>query len=114
EYQGQKCSAASRVYVPDSLWPRLRERLVDEVPTIAVGDVTDPDTYIGAVIDGPAFGRHREAIERARQDPSCEVIVGGETDDESGWFVKPTVIHTDDPNSRFLQEEIFGPIVTVF
>jgi len=112
EYQGQKCSAASRVFVPESLWAGLRDRLADEVAQIPMGDVTDFSNFMGAVIDARAFAKHREAIEQARAE--AEVVVGGGTDDSEGWFVEPTVVRTGDPDFRLLSEELFGPIVTVF
>ena len=96
EYQGQKCSAASRVYAPANLWPELRERLVEEVGTIKMGDVSDFSNFMGAVIDAKSFARQREAIEHARANDS-EVIAGGGTDDTNGYFVEPTVIQTKDP-----------------
>jgi 1-pyrroline-5-carboxylate dehydrogenase len=113
EYQGQKCSAASRVYAPQSLWEPMRERLADEVRTIRMGDVTDFTNFMGAVIDSASFAKQREAIEHARAQGD-EVLAGGGTDDSEGWFVEPTVIKTDDPSSRLLREEFFGPIVTAF
>jgi 1-pyrroline-5-carboxylate dehydrogenase len=113
EYQGQKCSAASRVYAPSNLWPELRERLVEEVATISMGDVADFSNFMGAVIDGAAFARQREAIEHAR-DNDAEVLVGGGTDDSEGYFVEPTVIQTHDPRDRLMREEFFGPIVTTY
>ena len=113
EYQGQKCSAASRVYAPSNLWPKLRERLVEEVGTIKMGDVADFSNFMGAVIDGSSFARQREAIEHARAN-DAEVLVGGGTDDSSGFFVEPTVIQTRDPRDRLMQEEFFGPIVTAY
>jgi 1-pyrroline-5-carboxylate dehydrogenase len=113
EYQGQKCSAASRVYAPSNLWPKLRERLVEEVGTIKMGDVSDFSNFMGAVIDGGSFARQREAIEHARAN-DAEVLVGGGTDDSAGFFVEPTVIQTRDPRDRLMQEEFFGPIVTTY
>jgi 1-pyrroline-5-carboxylate dehydrogenase len=113
EYQGQKCSAASRVYAPSNLWPELRERLVEEVATIKMGDVADFSNFMGAVIDGGSFARQREAIEHAKAN-DAEVLVGGGTDDSSGFFVEPTVIQTRDPRDRLMQEEFFGPIVTTY
>jgi 1-pyrroline-5-carboxylate dehydrogenase len=113
EYQGQKCSAASRAYVPRSLWGEVRERLVADVATIRMGDTADMSNYMGAVIDERAFAKHREAIAEARA-AGAEIVTGGGTDDAVGWFVEPTVILTDDPAFRLLREELFGPIVTVF
>jgi 1-pyrroline-5-carboxylate dehydrogenase len=113
EYQGQKCSAASRVYAPSNLWPKLRERLVEEVATIKMGDVSNFSNFMGAVIDGGSFARQREAIEHAKAN-DAEVLVGGGTDDSEGFFVQPTVIQTRDPRDRLMQEEFFGPIVTTY
>jgi 1-pyrroline-5-carboxylate dehydrogenase len=113
EYQGQKCSAASRVYVPDTLWPELRERLAIDVASIPMGDVADFRNFMGAVIDEKAFRKHRAAIEEARSLPDHEVLAGGGSDDSRGWFIEPTVLVTGDPGSKFLREELFGPIVTV-
>jgi 1-pyrroline-5-carboxylate dehydrogenase len=113
EYQGQKCSAASRVYAPSNLWPELKERLVEEVGTIRMGDVSDFSNFMGAVIDDKSFARQREAIEHARGN-NAEVIAGGGVDDSEGYFVEPTVIQTKDPRDRLMQEEFFGPIVTTY
>jgi 1-pyrroline-5-carboxylate dehydrogenase len=113
EYQGQKCSAASRIYIPKSLWAETRERLADEVPTIRMGDVTDFENFMGAVIDAKAFAQHRDAIEEARAGGRT-IVAGGTTDDSEGFFVEPTVIETTDPRDRLLREELFGPIVTAF
>jgi 1-pyrroline-5-carboxylate dehydrogenase len=113
EYQGQKCSAASRVYAPSNLWPELKDRLVEEVGTIAMGDVSDFSNFMGAVIDDKSFARQREAIEHARGN-NAEVLVGGGTDDSKGYFVEPTVIQTKDPRDRLMSEEFFGPIVTTY
>jgi len=114
EYQGQKCSAASRVYAPANLWPALRERLAEEVATIKVGDVTDFGNFMGAVIDSSSFETQREAIEEARSHAGTEVVVGGGYDDSRGYFVEPTVIETRDPEFRLLREELFGPVVTTY
>jgi 1-pyrroline-5-carboxylate dehydrogenase len=113
EYQGQKCSAASRVYAPDNMWPELRERLVREVSEIRMGDVSDFSNYMGAVIDAKAFAGHREAIEKAARN-HAEVVVGGGTDDSEGYFIEPTVLETSDPHSELMREELFGPIVTTY
>jgi 1-pyrroline-5-carboxylate dehydrogenase len=114
EYQGQKCSAASRVYAPSNLWPQLRERLAAEVATIKVGDVADFGNFMGAVIDGGSFETQRQAIEEARSHEGTEIVAGGGYDDSRGWFVEPTVIETRDPQFRLLREELFGPVVTTY
>ena len=113
EYQGQKCSAASRVYVPESLWAQARDRLADEVATIRMGDVADFENFMGAVIDEKAFRQHRDAIDEAKAGGRT-IVAGGSTDDSEGFFVSPTVIETSDPGDRLLREELFGPIVTAF
>jgi 1-pyrroline-5-carboxylate dehydrogenase len=112
EYQGQKCSAASRAYVPSNLWPALEKRLQEEVSSIRVGDVADFSNFMGAMIDAAAFATQRGAIDEALE--TAEVVVGGEYDDSEGWFVNPTVVRTDDPESRLMREELFGPILTVY
>jgi 1-pyrroline-5-carboxylate dehydrogenase len=114
EYQGQKCSAASRVYAPSNLWPQLRERLASEVSSIRVGDVADFSNFMGAVIDGNSFATQREAIEEAKQHEETEIVVGGGYDDSVGYFVEPTLIETRDPDFRLLREELFGPVVTAY
>ena len=114
EYQGQKCSAASRLYIPESMWPQLRDRLADEVGSIAMGDVGDFSNFMGAVIDGKALAGHREAIELARNANDTEILVGGTVDDSEGFFVEPTVVVTRDPKMKLMREELFGPIVTTF
>ncbi|MGH3130732.1 MAG: L-glutamate gamma-semialdehyde dehydrogenase [Gaiellaceae bacterium] len=113
EYQGQKCSAASRVYAPSNLWPALRERLADQVSSLRMGDVADFSNFMGAVIDRNSFRTQREAIEEARA-AGAEVVAGGGTDDGEGYFVEPTVIKTDDPDFRLLRDELFGPVVTAY
>ncbi|MGH3031269.1 MAG: L-glutamate gamma-semialdehyde dehydrogenase [Gaiellaceae bacterium] len=114
EYQGQKCSAASRVYAPANLWPDLKERLVEQVRELRVGDVSDFSNFMGAVIDSSSFRTQKEAIEEARAHAKSEVVVGGGYDDTEGYFVEPTVIETADPDFRLLREELFGPVVTTF
>ncbi|MDQ6692457.1 MAG: L-glutamate gamma-semialdehyde dehydrogenase [Candidatus Dormibacteraeota bacterium] len=113
EYQGQKCSAASRAYIPQTMWEDMREGLKGEVEAIRQGDPADFRNFMGAVIDGAAFKKHAEAIEYARVSADADVVAGGETDDSVGWFVRPTVVETTDPGFRLLQEELFGPILTV-
>jgi 1-pyrroline-5-carboxylate dehydrogenase len=114
EYQGQKCSAASRVYAPSNLWPELRERLQEQVATIKVGDVSDYRNFMGAVIDAGSFETQRAAIAEARSHEGTEIVVGGGTDDSKGFFVEPTVIETRDPEFRLMRDEIFGPVVTTY
>ncbi len=113
EYQGQKCSAASRIYAPSNMWPELRERLVKEVSTIRMGDVADFSNYMGAVIDEKAWKGHKAAIDSASEN-AAEVVVGGGTDDSKGFFIEPTVLETKDPASRLMRDELFGPIVTTY
>jgi len=114
EYQGQKCSAASRVYAPANLWPELKERLVEEVSGIKVGDVADFSNFMGAVIDASSFETQRRAIDEARAHADTEVVAGGGVHDEEGFFVEPTVIETRDPDFRLLRDELFGPVVTTY
>ncbi len=114
EYQGQKCSASSRVFVPSNLWPELRERLAAEIATIKVGDVADFSNFMGAVIDAKSFATQRDAIAEARAHHGTEIVVGGGCDDTTGWFVEPTVLATDDPAFRLLRDELFGPVVTAY
>ncbi len=114
EYQGQKCSAASRVYAPANLWPELRERLAEQVAQLKVGDVSDFENFMGAVIDESSFKTQKEAIEEARAHAKSEVLVGGGTSDDEGYFVEPTVIETKDPDFRLLRDELFGPVVTAY
>jgi 1-pyrroline-5-carboxylate dehydrogenase len=113
EYQGQKCSAASRVFAPSNLWPELRDRLVEEVGAIRMGDPSDFGNFMGAVIDASSFRTQKEAIAEAQGD-GAKVLVGGGTDDSEGYFVEPTVIETSDPRFRLLRDELFGPVVTAY
>jgi 1-pyrroline-5-carboxylate dehydrogenase len=114
EYQGQKCSAASRAYVPDTLWPRVKERLLDEIATIKVGDVCDFRNFMGAVIDRAAFKTISEYIDLAKHDPNMEILCGGTYDDTKGYFIPPTVVESRDPRSKLMSEEIFGPVLTIY
>jgi 1-pyrroline-5-carboxylate dehydrogenase len=113
EYQGQKCSAASRVYVPESLWPAVRDRVVAMVESIRVGDVRDFRNFMGAVIDQHSFRKIAGYIDHARQAPGVEIIAGGKYDDSEGYFVDPTLVKVEDPGYRLMCEEVFGPVVGV-
>jgi 1-pyrroline-5-carboxylate dehydrogenase len=114
EYQGQKCSAASRVFAPSNLWPEIREQLVEQVGSIKMGDVADFQNFMGAVIDAGSFRTQAEAIEEAKRSDKAKVLVGGGYDDSEGFFVEPTVLETEDPGFRTMQEELFGPVVTTY
>jgi len=114
EYQGQKCSAASRAYVPKSLWGDVSARLREEVGQIRVGDVRDFQNFMGAVIDSPSFAKQKQAIEAARAAGSrAKVLIGGECDDRQGFFVQPTVIEAKDPAYDTMCTELFGPVLTI-
>ena len=112
EYQGQKCSAASRLFIADNIWPELRERLATEIDALPVGDVRDFGNFMGAVIDGNSFKTQATAIDEAKQ--KAKIVAGGSYDDSEGWFVRPTIVETEDPNFRLMKEELFGPVVTAF
>lgn len=112
EYQGQKCSAASRIYIPASLWTDLRERVVAMMKQMRVGDVTDFRTFMGAVIDRKAFEKIGSYIDDAKRNAT--IVQGGSTRGEQGYFVDPTLVETQDPGYRLLREEIFGPVVTAY
>ena len=113
EYQGQKCSAASRVYIPSNLWPQVRDALVEQVGNIRMGDVADFSNFMGAVIDGASFRTQKAAIDEAKAASDAEILVGGDCDDSEGWFVRPTIIVTKNPSYRTLCDELFGPVLTV-
>jgi 1-pyrroline-5-carboxylate dehydrogenase len=114
EYQGQKCSAVSRAYLPRSLWENgLRDQIADTTKMITYGDVADLSNFGGAVIDARAFAKHRDLLERSAADPSIEVLVGGGCDDSQGWFVQPTVLLGDNPKHDIFTTEYFGPILAV-
>jgi 1-pyrroline-5-carboxylate dehydrogenase len=114
EYQGQKCSAASRAYVPRSVWDRLRDDLVSEVDGLSMGDVTDLSHFMGAVIDDRAYAKLAGVLEMAHADASIEVVAGGTADDSEGWFVRPTVLVGADPAHAVFRDEYFGPVLSVF
>jgi len=114
EYQGQKCSAASRAYVPRSIWDRVRDQLVGTAESLTMGDVSsDLSLFMGAVIDDRSFSRLRDAIGRARQRASVSVLTGGAADDSEGYFVQPTVLESSDPTDEIFTREYFGPILGV-
>jgi len=113
EYQGQKCSAASRAYVSRSVWRRMRDDFLAEVESLAMGDVTDMSNFMGAVIDERAFAKHKKAITRAKRSRNLDVLAGGQVDDSVGYFVRPTVIEGADPTDQMFDTEYFGPILAV-
>jgi 1-pyrroline-5-carboxylate dehydrogenase len=113
EYQGQKCSAASRAYIPKSLWPRVRDRMTDMMKTIRMGDVADFRNFMGAVIDQKAYTKITGYLKAAKKDAGVTVIAGGGAKDAEGWFIEPTLIQAEDPGYRLMCEEIFGPVLTV-
>lgn len=114
EYQGQKCSAASRAYIPASLWEKLQPKLVADVASLKMGDVRDFRNLVNAVIDKRSFDKIKNYIDQAKSDPKVKIIAGGECDSSKGYFVKPTVVLTTDPKSRTMCEEIFGPVLTIY
>ena len=113
EYQGQKCSAASRAYVPSSLWRRMRHEFLSEVESLAMGDVSDFSNFMGAVIDERAFGKLAGVLDRARSDSALTIAAGGTADDSEGYFVRPTVLLGTDPEHEVFTTEYFGPILAV-
>ncbi|MEE4285140.1 MAG: L-glutamate gamma-semialdehyde dehydrogenase [Mariniphaga sp.] len=114
EYQGQKCSAASRVYVPKSIWPKLKQNLGDMLATVKMGPPEDFTNFVNAVIDESSFDKLKGFIERAREDKDAEVIFGGNCDKSTGYFIEPTVIQAKKPDYITMQEELFGPVLTIY
>jgi len=114
EYQGQKCSAVSRAYIPSNLWGSIKDNLIDQAGTIKMGDIVDFSTFMGAVIDKAAFDTIVEYIEFAKQSTDAEIIFGGKYDDSKGYFIEPTIVVTSDPHHKLMEEEIFGPVLTIF
>ncbi|HZL74490.1 MAG TPA: L-glutamate gamma-semialdehyde dehydrogenase [Propionibacteriaceae bacterium] len=114
EYQGQKCSAASRAYIPRSVWAQLRDQLVDEVENLTMGDVTDFRNFMGAVIDDRSFAKLSSVLDRVRGEEGVEIVAGGSADDSEGYFVRPTIVVADDPDHEVFTTEYFGPILGVF
>ena len=114
EFQGQKCSAASRMYVPKSLWPAVLEKIKDTASKVKMGDVCDPSNFINAVIDEASFDNIASYIDYAKASKDAEIVLGGGYDKSKGYFVEPTVIVTTDPHFKSMEEEIFGPVLTVY
>ncbi|MBP6997017.1 MAG: L-glutamate gamma-semialdehyde dehydrogenase [Phycicoccus sp.] len=113
EFQGQKCSAASRAYIPRSLWKVIKDDLADLTNGISVGNVTDLSHFMGAVIDDRAFAKHKDAIDRAHAEPHLKVVAGGTYDDSVGYFVRPTIVESTDATDAMFSDEYFGPILSV-
>jgi 1-pyrroline-5-carboxylate dehydrogenase len=114
EFQGQKCSAASRAYIPQSIWSRVRDDFIDEVNGLPMGDVTDFSNFMGAVIDKRSFDRLTEVLDRVRGEDGVDILAGGTSDDSEGYFVRPTVVQADNPAHAVFTTEYFGPILGVF
>ncbi len=114
EYQGQKCSALSRAYLPNTMWSNIKQQLLDELGTITMGDVADFSHFMNAVIDEPAFDTITGYIDYAKQASDAEIIFGGGYDKSEGYYIEPTVILTDNPQFKTMEEEIFGPVLTIF
>ena len=114
EFQGQKCSAASRVYLPDNLWPDIQEKLATEVGTLKMGSPADPTNFVGAVINRRSFDNIKGYIDYAKQSSDADILCGGVCDDSVGYFVEPTVIVAKDAHFKTMEEEIFGPVVTIY
>ena len=113
EFQGQKCSAASRAYVARSVWNKLKDKFLAEVEGLTMGDVTNFSNFMGAVIDDRAFAKHKAAITRAKRNSHLEILAGGQVDDSVGYFVRPTVVESSDPTDQMFSTEYFGPILAV-
>ena len=114
EYQGQKCSASSRAYIPSSVWNSIKDNLVVEIEKIRMGDCNDFTNFMTSVIDKRAFDKITGYIERAKSNRDCKIITGGGSNEETGWFIEPTIIVTKNPKSESMVEEIFGPVLTVY
>lgn len=113
EFQGQKCSAASRAYIPSNLWEDVKKYMIADLKSIKMGTPEDPSNFVNAVIDGISFKKISAYIDQAKSDQGVEIIAGGNYDDSKGWFVEPTVIEAKDPKYRTMCEEIFGPVLTI-
>jgi 1-pyrroline-5-carboxylate dehydrogenase len=113
-YQGQKCSAASRAYIPQSKWDQVRSRIVTKTNTLTQGPVDTFDNFLGAVIDKEAFTKIISYINEAKQSDDYTILTGGGYDDSKGWFIEPTIVQTSNPNGKLMTEEIFGPVITIY
>ena len=114
EYQGQKCSAASRMYVPDTFWPDFKKLLLEQIAEIKMGDICDFTNFMGAIIDKKSYQTITDYIEFAKSSPDMEILCGGGSDDSTGYFIEPTVVVSKDPKSKLMVEEIFGPVMTIY
>ncbi|MDZ4752168.1 MAG: L-glutamate gamma-semialdehyde dehydrogenase [Flavobacteriales bacterium] len=114
EYQGQKCSAASRAYIPSNIWPAVKDRLIADVKSFKMGDPGDFGNFVNAVIDKRAFDKIKGYIDFIKDQKDAEIVVGGNCDDSKGYFIQPTVVVTENPKFRTLCEEIFGPVITIY
>lgn len=114
EYQGQKCSAASRAYIPRSIWPQVKEQIVEMTKELKVGDVRDFTNFMGAVIDQKAFNNIKSYIDFAKNSSEATILVGGNCDDSIGFFIEPTIVETTNPRFKLMEEEIFGPVLTIY
>ncbi len=114
EYQGQKCSAASRAYIPESLWNKVKEMLIENIKTIKIGDVRDFDNFVNAVIDEASFDNIMNYIEKAKNSNEAKIITGGNGNKTEGYFIEPTIIQTTNPHFVTMEEEIFGPVMTIY
>lgn len=114
EYGGQKCSACSRMYVPASMWPKVKEGLLEITKQIKVGPTTDFSNFVSAVIDGKSFDNIKNYLDYAKSSPNITILAGGNCDKSKGYFVEPTIVETSDPHDKLMEEEIFGPVLTVY
>ncbi|XP_052082870.1 delta-1-pyrroline-5-carboxylate dehydrogenase, mitochondrial-like [Mytilus californianus] len=114
EYGGQKCSACSRMYIPQSMWPEVKEKMLKIHKKIKVGSPLDVETFVSAIIDDKSFDRNKAYLDHAKSSPNLKIVAGGNCDNSKGYFVEPTIIETTDPDDKIMKEEIFGPVLTVY
>ena len=114
EYQGQKCSAASRAYISKSIWPEVKKLLIEDVKSFKIGAPDDMKNFINAVIHEGSFDKLAKYIDQAKESDEAEIIVGGTYDKSKGWFVNPTVIETTNPKYETMETELFGPVLTIY